>query len=111
MSDLYDDFLIEQSLVCECYIRKYYKPAWNLVTHPSDLDMRFSFYVTCVSVVHCPTNLLISNGNVEFTKDGTSVTYHCADKFKLVGSASAVCEPDGTWSSSPPKCIGMYVYA
>ena len=87
----------------------------NLVTQrkgdPSDLDMRLSFYVTYVSVVHCSTNLLISNGNVKFTEDDTSVTYHCADKFKLVGSASAVCKPDGTWSSSPPKCIGMYVYA
>ena len=46
---------------------------------------------------------------MNFSEDGTSVTYHCADKYKLVGSPSAVCESNGTWSSSPPKCIGMCV--
>ena len=61
-----------------------------------------------MDVVHRSINLSIPNGNVKFSEDGTSVTYHCADNFKLVGSASAVCELDGIWSSPPPKCIDMF---
>jgi len=66
-------------------------------------------YMSCVPTVSCPSNLVISNGNVQFSEDGRSVTYQCADKFELVGAASAKCKQDGTWSSPPPNCIGMYV--
>ena len=54
--------------------------------------------------ISCPTELVIPNGNVKINEDSKSVSYQCADKFKLVGSASAECKQDGTWSSPPPKC-------
>ena len=57
----------------------------------------------------CPTGLVIPYGNVKINEDGRSVTYKCADKFQLVGSASAECKQDGTWSSPPPTCIGMSI--
>ena len=53
--------------------------------------------------------MVIPNGNVKISKDGRSVTYQCADKFKLVGSASAECQRNETWSSPLPKCKGTYV--
>ena len=47
------------------------------------------------------------NGVVKYSGGSASVTYQCANGFRLFGSASATCNEDGTWSSPPPKCIGM----
>ena len=68
----------------------------------------FIIYISCAPTVACPTNVVISNGNAQISEDGRSVTYQCADNFKLVGAAAAECKQDGTWTSPPPKCIGMY---
>ena len=57
--------------------------------------------------VKCPTNISISNGYLTLNENETSVTYQCANGFRLVGSASATCKKDGTWNSPPPKCAGM----
>ena len=62
-----------------------------------------------INTAGCPTDMAIPNGNVKISEDGRSVTYQCANKFKLVGAASAECKQDETWSSPPPTCIGMYV--
>lgn len=58
-------------------------------------------------IVKCPSDMSVYNGNVRFSGDGTSVTYQCANGFRLVGSASATCQENGTWSSLPPRCTGM----
>ena len=58
-------------------------------------------------VAQCSTDISIDNGNVKFGEDSMSVTYQCSDGYELVGSATATCNKDGTWSSSPPKCFGM----
>lgn len=59
------------------------------------------------SIVKCPTNILIDNGYLKLNENGASVSYQCTDGYRLVGSASATCKEDGTWSSPPPKCAGM----
>ena len=55
----------------------------------------------------CATNLSIDNGYVLFSGDSKLVAYQCYDGYRLVGSTSAECMQDGTWSSSPPECVGM----
>ena len=62
---------------------------------------------TLCFVVNCPIDISIHNGVVKFSRGSASVIYQCTDGFRLLGSASATCEEDGTWSSPPPKCIGM----
>ena len=59
---------------------------------------------SCIAVVQCHTDLAIRNGIVKFSKDHNSVTYWCVTGFNRVGSSSATCKEDGTWSSPPPKC-------
>ena len=60
-------------------------------------------------IVSCPTDLVIPNGIAKFGEDGTLVTYHCDGSFKIIGSDSANCQQNGTWSSPLPKRIGTYV--
>ena len=62
---------------------------------------------TSCFVVNCPIDISIHNGEVKFSRGSASVVYQCANGFRLLGSASATCKEDGTWSSPPPKCIGM----
>ena len=54
--------------------------------------------------VHCPTHIPINNGIARFNKDRSFVTFRCVSGLKLVGSLSATCREDGTWSSPPPVC-------
>ena len=42
-----------------------------------------------------------------FSVDNKLVAYRCFIGFRLIGSSSAECMQDGTWSSSPPECTGM----
>ena len=42
-----------------------------------------------------------------FSADSKLVAYRCFDGFRLLGSATAECMQDGTWSSLPPECTGM----
>ena len=75
----------------------------------------FSGAITIISLnclcflVRCPTNLVIPNGYAKFSKDGRSITYHCVGDLKVIGSSSAECQLDGTWSSPLPKCGGTYI--
>lgn len=61
-------------------------------------------------VANCPIDITIYNGNVKYGGDGVSLTYQCANGFRLIGATSATCKEDGTWSSPPPKCTGIIYY-
>ena len=75
-------------------------------------DIRYNntitkYYCLCF-LVPCPTDMAIPNGYAKINKDSRSVTYYCTGNFQIIGSSSAKCQQDGTWSSSLPKCVGMY---
>lgn len=36
----------------------------------------------------------------------SEVFYSCSAPYVLVGSSTRVCQAEGTWSGSPPRCIG-----
>ena len=42
-----------------------------------------------------------STGN---TTAGQNITYTCSMGFVLIGSESIMCQTDGTFSPSPPRC-------
>ena len=70
--------------------------------------LALNLYVTIkYFAAQCLTNLSINYGYVMFSGDSKLVGYHCYDGYRLVGSATAECMQDGTWSSSPPECIGI----
>ena len=52
---------------------------------------------------------LTQPANGQVTLNGTvydsRATYTCDDGFSLVGSASRVCQADGSWSPNPPSCL------
>ena len=35
---------------------------------------------------------------------GGHVSFRCRDRFRLVGSATIICQDDGTWDASTPTC-------
>lgn len=39
------------------------------------------------------------------TKVGALATYWCASNFSLYGTATRVCQEDGDWSGSAPRCV------
>ncbi|XP_052820119.1 sushi, von Willebrand factor type A, EGF and pentraxin domain-containing protein 1-like [Mya arenaria] len=60
----------------------------------------------CV-VKDCGNVTLPVNGFVDDTNGttfGEIVKYSCATGYDLAGDASRICEADGTWNSSDPKC-------
>ena len=64
-------------------------------------------YLFKYSVAQCLTNLTIDSGYVMFSGDSKLVGYRCYEGFRLIGSATAKCMENGTWSSPPPECTGM----
>ena len=62
-----------------------------------------------VFVVHCPTNWSISNGYMRYSHNLSLVSFKCVSGYRLDGSSSVTCNENGTWSSLPPKCVGMYI--
>ncbi|XP_053399661.1 sushi, von Willebrand factor type A, EGF and pentraxin domain-containing protein 1-like isoform X2 [Mercenaria mercenaria] len=59
---------------------------------------------TCVS---CPGLDSPSSGNITVDTDGqiSTVTYTCAESYKVVGEATQQCQTDGTWSGSNTTCV------
>ena len=53
----------------------------------------------------------IENGNVSIssTACGSSVRYQCNVGFRLEGSESRTCLPNGTWSDDDPVCRGFTI--
>lgn len=39
----------------------------------------------------------------------SEVSFSCNPPFILVGSSTRICQADGTWSGSSPRCIGMTI--
>ena len=68
-----------------------------------------AYLALLVFLATCPTDLVIRNGYANFSEDGKSLTYQCTANFKVIGSDSADCQFDGTWSFPPPNCSGMYL--
>lgn len=40
----------------------------------------------------------------------SEVSFSCAPPLILVGTATRLCESDGTWSGTQPRCIGNFIY-
>lgn len=38
----------------------------------------------------------------------SEVTFSCSSPYLLVGSTTRMCQEDGTWRGSQPRCIGTY---
>ena len=57
--------------------------------------------------------LTAENGSVEVTDQfrGDTATYTCNSGFELLdltsGSDMRTCQPNGTWTSPEPQCLGM----
>ena len=62
--------------------------------------------VACVSGTRCPPINPPSNGEVtyESLSAGSTATYSCERRYKLVGSSGRTCLDDGTWGGRPPSC-------
>ena len=60
---------------------------------------------TCVAA-NCPSLAAPTGGTVSapMLTYGAIATYACANGYTIAGSASRTCQPDGTWSGSPPTC-------
>ena len=60
----------------------------------------------------CPTLQTIRNGQIVYNYlqrpiiEGTLATYSCNNGYQLTGVTASLCQANGMWSSSPPKCIG-----
>ncbi|XP_053408096.1 sushi, von Willebrand factor type A, EGF and pentraxin domain-containing protein 1-like [Mercenaria mercenaria] len=58
--------------------------------------------VTDCGGLSSPDNGLVSASQTTF---GQVATYTCAEGYSLSGTSSRICQPDGSWSSSPPLCL------
>ena len=63
---------------------------------------------TCVPV-DCGALVAPEDGFVSAptTTYGSTATYSCSGAFKLLGSTSRTCQPDGTWSDASPTCAAL----
>lgn len=74
--------------------------------HVCYTDSPFLLGVSANSLEKCGQPPYISNGNVNVTDltVGSVATYHCNDKFHVVGPSVLRCQATGNWSHSPPIC-------
>lgn len=71
------------------------------------LSLLYSYvanYFCVLYAVQCHIYIPFNNGIARVNKDKSFVTFQCVSGFRLVGSSSATCREDGTWSSPPPTC-------
>ena len=63
---------------------------------------------TCIPV-DCGALVAPEDGFVSAptTTYGSTATYSCSGAFKLLGSTSRACQPDGTWSDTSPTCAAL----
>lgn len=47
----------------------------------------------------------LKHGQAILTDDGQVIMYKCRGEHKLWGSESATCDPNGLWTSPPPRCV------
>lgn len=75
-------------------------------TRTCQADTTFSGTAPTCAPVTCTGAVAPSNGNVTSTSAtfGNSVTYSCDAGYTLVGTATATCQADATFSSAPPSC-------
>ena len=63
-------------------------------------------------MVDCGSLIAPTNGTVDLS-GGTvyqSIAYYsCNVRHKLSGTATRICQADGTWSGNPPTCDGMHI--
>ena len=64
-------------------------------------------------VMHCVCPALddIAHGSIRLTNNyeiGSSAIHTCDDMYELDGPERRVCQSDGTWSKTEPKCKRMY---
>lgn len=59
------------------------------------------------SCVQCPVLNDPAKGNVTISSNGkvTSAIYSCSVNFTMTGVETLVCQPNGSWSGTPPLCI------
>ena len=61
-----------------------------------------------LSVISCGDPGIPTNGERigSGINAGNELNYECKPGFKLIGESKLVCQQDGTWSDSPPRCDG-----
>lgn len=66
------------------------------------------FFCSIGGTIECPPLPPIANGVITGSQTGVgaTVTYSCNTGFQLVGDPTRMCQPDSTWSSAPPVCLG-----
>ena len=62
-------------------------------------------------VVSCPSplegiNTILVNTSTSYVY-GDVYTYKCEGGYEFSGALQSTCQPNGTWSLSPPACTGI----
>ena len=66
------------------------------------MDIDFSIAVPC-GTLNSPTNGEVSvDGNIF----GSQANYSCSEGYVLNGNSAQMCQADGQWSGSEPRCEG-----
>ncbi|PWA28849.1 hypothetical protein CCH79_00012875 [Gambusia affinis] len=62
-------------------------------------------YLSCIPA-HCGRPSPIPHGHVLGSETGfnSKLTYECDEGYKLIGDPTVVCQSDGLWDKSPPRC-------
>jgi len=69
--------------------------------------LRFVVYLESCSSLSAPGNGTITCPSTP--KDGDVCSYACDNGNIISGTRSLTCQSDGTWSGSPPTCIGLLI--
>ena len=81
------------------------------------LSVHIPLKITCISIAHiatvnlCPFLEHPANGlvTVEDRSPESVATYSCNGGYSLKGSATRLCQSNGTWTNEPPMCVsGMF---
>ena len=72
-----------------------------IVYHYQNITFPLLFPVTCPVLLDPVGGTVMS---VRGAVEGTIANYSCGADFELVGSATRICQANGTWSGSDPTC-------
>ena len=67
-----------------------------------------------ISVISCGGLDEIANGGISYSSGtyyNSTATHYCDQGYKIVGSETRTCQPDGTWSGMTVSCESNYNYS